>query len=206
MIGYVIIFSLLGGFIIAIYLVLKCLPFVFDQLTITSQTQARAAKAEGQIEMYRDMVAALGTQNAGFTYAVIDLLKETAKQTQPLPYQLIQPQNGTYTNTHAPTHEHEPQNNDQKGSYDNVRLILRKGVLELGNYRWNVDSIKLLHVNGGTYEIPLPQKGDKIAKFEGLNLYAACCDNCNNRYITKDPKTKFCQDTCKDSFHNNSKY
>ncbi len=210
MLGYVIIVSFLVGFVAAVYIFFKCLPHVMGYLEKVNEIDSRAAKAEGQNELYRDFVAALGGQNSQFVHAAIEVVKDANKyahtQPQPLPQPIIQPENGTYTHTHAPTHLHTQINEDKKPTSDDVRLIVRGKAKDLGEYEFTASEIRFTDKEGNKYRIDLPKKGDNIVKFGGLKLYAGHCKNCNNRFVSVDAKTTYCKDTCKDDYHNSNRY
>ena len=187
----------IGGFCVAVYVAFQCLPHIISALDKINVVEVRAARAEGQNEVYQVMMTGLMQQNTGIVYAALDTIKEANRQISPSPTQVALPNDAyMYARTHARTQE---QDENQV-----VEIIYRgtdkyKG-LDFGR---GIDYL-CCHHNNIKYFADFPQGTERVSFLDAddnelTGLFAQNCENegCVNIVISDSYQTKTCSPKCK---------
>ena len=190
----------IGGFCVAVYIAFQCLPQVISALDKINVVEVRAARAEGQNEVYQVMMTGLMQQNTGIVYAALRVAEEANRQFSPSPTQAVLPQYPQYQGTDGRTDEPE----GVKSRIIEIKVC--DSILKAGNISTTTDYIIFTrHLDGAVYRATRPYDDDEelngFANDDGERLpyYTGRCQcaGCPNIFVTTKADTKNCDDKCR---------
>lgn len=189
--------AIILGLILGLIIAFKIGFILYENEKEFSETKAAGAVYQAKFELLHEFIVQEKKEKIeayNMTFKVLNMVVE--KSQNPIPYypQIQQTaQNTPYTGVST---QAQDKNVDRGGGTDTIDLVLRGGVKE------GEISLSAAGFNHNGYILPIPQKHAPVTEFGNTGVYLGSCLQCGTHFATKHSETKFCEDACKNEYHN----